>query len=129
MKESSNNLHHRTGEERCKEILQRHLSSFLENNLEVFMSDFSNESVLITPEANYSGLAEIRGFFSNLMANFPMQKSTVELDHTVIMDELIYIVWHGKSPSLEVSFATDTFIIKNHKIWRQTFAGQIKNIG
>lgn len=128
MEKSDNNLQHTT-EERCKEILQRHLSSFLENDLEGVMSDFSNDSVLITPDANYSGLFQIKKFFSGLMSNFPKQKSTVELEHTVIMDNLIYIVWHGKSPSLEVVFATDTFIIKNDKIWRQTFAGQLKSIG
>lgn len=128
MKESVNNLQRGT-EERCKEILQRHLTSFLENDLETLMSDFTNESVLITPDTTYTGLTEIRDFFNNLMSNFPKQKSTVDLDRSVIKGEVIYIVWHGKSPSLEVPFATDTFIIKNDKIWRQTFAGQIKVIG
>lgn len=110
-------------------VLQNHLSSFMENNLNALMTDYTNDSILITPDTNYTGLEEIEGFFIDLMSHFPKKKSIVELDKTVIDDELVYIVWHGKTPSLEVSFATDTFIIKNSKILRQTFAGQLKSIG
>ncbi|MBN8858042.1 MAG: hypothetical protein J0H29_06620 [Sphingobacteriales bacterium] len=51
------------------------------------------------------------------------------MEKKVINDNLVCIVWHGRSPSLEVSFATDTFIIENGKILRQTFAGQLKPVG
>jgi hypothetical protein len=110
-------------------VLLNHLNSFLRNDLETLMSDFTNESVLITHDASYRGLEEIKGFYASLMPHFPKQMSTLELEKTVIHDNLVYIVWHGKSPSLEVSFATDTFIIKNGKIHRQTFAGQLKPAG
>jgi hypothetical protein len=112
-----------------KNVLQRHLSSFQENNLEALMTDYTNESVLITPDKSYTGLEEIKGYFVDLVSHFPKQKSIVELDNTVVDDELVYIVWHAKTPSLDVPFATDTFIIKNGKILRQTFAGQLKSIG
>lgn len=117
------------GNDTSRNILQRHLSSFQQNDLEALMADYSSESVLITPDSNYSGIEEINDFFTDLMAHFPKQKSILEIDKTVINDDLAYIVWHGKTPSLEVPFATDTFIIKNGKILRQTFAGQLKSIG
>ena len=110
-------------------LIRRHLSAFQDNNLDALISDYTNESVLITQDSSYTGLEEIRDFFSGLMLHFPKQKSILELDKTVISDELVYIVWHGKTPNLDVPFATDTFIIKNGKILRQTFAGQLKFIG
>ncbi|HET7117965.1 MAG TPA: nuclear transport factor 2 family protein [Hanamia sp.] len=110
-------------------ILQNHLNSFLENDLEALMTDFTNESVLITQDKSYEGLEEIRGFYAGLIQLFPKQKSSLELEKTVINGGLVYFVWHGKSPSLEVLFATDTLIIKKGKIYRQTFAGQLKFIG
>ncbi len=112
-----------------RNVLQHHLNSFQENDLEGILSDFTNESVLITPEKNYTGLEEIKEFFVNLLSHFPKQKSSFEIEKTVIQDDLVYIVWHGKTPSLEIPFATDTFIIKNGMIHRQTFAGQLKFIG
>jgi predicted SnoaL-like aldol condensation-catalyzing enzyme len=112
-----------------KELLQRHLGSFLDNNLEALISDYTSESVLITQDASYQGLAEIKSFFADLIPHFPKQKSMFELDKTVINGDLAYIVWHGKTPTLEVPFATDTFIIKDGKIRQQTFAGQLRPVG
>jgi len=110
-------------------ILQRHLSSFKANDIEAMMADYTSESVLITPETSYSGLEEIKEFLIDLISHFPKQKSILEIDKIVINDDLAYIVWNGKTPSLDVPFATDTFIIKNGKILRQTFAGQLKSVG
>jgi len=112
-----------------KLILQNHLNSFLENDLEALMADFTNESILITQDASYNGLEEIKGFYTDLILQFPKQKSSIELEKTVINGELVYFVWRGKSPILEILFATDTLIIKNGKIHRQTFAGQLKPVG
>lgn len=111
-----------------KDILMRHLSSFRENDLQAVISDYTNESVLITQDAIYKGPDEIKVFFTGLIAQFPKQKSSFELDKVIVNDELVYIVWHGKTPSLDIPFATDTFIIKNGKILRQTFAGQLKSV-
>jgi|WetSurMetagenome_2_1015567.scaffolds.fasta_scaffold1184082_1 hypothetical protein len=109
-----------------RNILQRHLSAFAENNLDAILDDFTEESVLITPDKSYAGLDEIKGFFTDLVFHFPKQKSSFTIEKTVIDDELVYILWNGKTPSLEVPFATDTFIMKDGKIRRQTFAGQLK---
>lgn len=110
-------------------ILQTHLNSFLENDLESLMADFDSESVLITQDKIYNGFEEIKGFYASLILHFPKPKSSIELEKTFIIDDLVYFVWHGKSPGLEVLFATDTLIIKNGKIHRQTFAGQLKPVG
>lgn len=115
-----------TQNDMTRDLLQRHLESFQDNNLDALVSDYTNESVLITQDTSYKGVEEIKGFFAELIPHFPKQKSSFVLDKTVINDELVYIVWHGKTPSLDVPFATDTFIIKNGKIHQQTFAGELK---
>ncbi|AEW00310.1 hypothetical protein A4D02_23565 [Niastella koreensis] len=109
-----------------EKVLQRHLRSFDRNDLETLMMDYTDQSVLITHDATYAGINEIRAFFVGLMNHFPKGHSTFELVKRVIRDELIFIVWHGTTPSLEVSMGTDTFIIKDGKIHQQTFAGQMK---
>jgi hypothetical protein len=108
-----------------KNLLLRHLNSFKNNDLQAVISDYTNESILITQDAIYKGPNEIKVFFASLIKQFPKQSSSFELDKVIVNDELVYIVWHGKTPSLDVPFATDTFIIKNGKILRQTFAGQL----
>lgn len=107
-------------------VLWRHLNSFNEHDLQTMMTDYTEESVLVTPDAVYTGIREISGFLAELMNHFPKGHSTFELDKLVVNDELVYILWHAITPTLVVTMATDTFIIQKGKIHRQTFAGQLK---
>jgi hypothetical protein len=109
-----------------KTVIMHHLSSFRDNDLEAVLSDYSDNSVLITQAATYTGKEEIRDFFAGLMVHFPNQKSNFELDHVVAHEELVYIVWHANTPSVDVSLGSDTFIVKKGKIAQQTFVGNLK---
>ena len=104
-------------------ILLHHLHSFASNDLELLMSDYTDHSILITHEQTYKGIREIRAFFTELMNHFPKDHSDFTLDKLVSNDDLVFIVWHATTPSLEVSLGTDTFVIKDGKIMQQTFAG------
>ena len=111
-----------------KDVIMHHMSSFQENNLEAVLADYTNESVLITQDATYKGTAEIHDFFVELLKHFPKASSTFKLDKIESSNRLVYIVWHAKSPSMDVTMGTDTFIVKDGKILQQTFAGQMKYI-
>lgn len=111
-----------------RDIVLHHLASFQDNDLEAVLSDYTNESVLITQDATYTGPEEIKVFFAALMIHFPKKTSDFELDKVVVSNELVYIAWHAHTPSLEVSLGTDTFIVREGKIIQQTFAGQLKFI-
>ena len=104
-------------------VVVHHLTSFQENDLDAVMEDYTEESVIITQDASYRGLDEIRGFLTGLSTHFPKGKSELVLDKMVSEGELTYIVWHAKTPTLNVTLGSDTFIIKNGKITQQTFAG------
>jgi ketosteroid isomerase-like protein len=117
-----------TPSDASKNIIMHHLGSFQDNDLEAVIADYTNESVLITQDGTCKGPEEIKVFFATLMTHFPKQQSNFELDKIVVKNELVFIVWHATTPSLEVSLGTDTFIIKDDKIYQQTFAGQMKFI-
>ena len=117
-----------TADEISKEVVMHHLNSFLDNNLEAVMSDYTNESVLITRDTTYTGLEEIKVFFVGLIMHFPKQKSNLVLDKLVANNDLVYIVWHANTPSLQVPIGSDSFIIKDSKINQQTFVGQLNFI-
>lgn len=112
----------------AREIITHHLQSFQDNELEALMRDYTDESILVTPEKTYTGPEEIRSFFIDLMVHFPIEGSSFDLDTLVVEDELAYIVWHAKTPSLTVPLASDTFILKEGKIHQQTFFGDLRFI-
>lgn len=110
-------------EETTRTVLERHWDTFRNNDLEGVMADYDESSVLITPGETYVGLDAIRRNFENAFAAFPKDSTTMNLQQTVIEGDLAYIIWSATSPRVNLKFGTDTFVIRNGKIVRQTYAG------
>ena len=117
--DSSNNI----SQEKTKEVLEHHWVAFKENDLEAVMADYTDESILITPDSTYKGLDAIRGNFERAFVAFPKDQNPLQLNQTVIEEDVAYITWESKTADSELSFATDTFIIRDGKIIRQTYGG------
>jgi hypothetical protein len=110
-------------EDITKQVLDHHWDAFTQNKLDEVMADYTEESVLITPDKTYKGLGQIRNNFEEAYRKFPKDKSTFTLNKTVIDRDVAYILWQSTTPAFNLSYATDTFIIQNGKIIRQTYAG------
>jgi hypothetical protein len=112
-----------SSEEKTKEVLDHHWETFKANDLDGVMADYTDESILITPDKTFKGLAEIRENFVSAFSVFPKDSSTLQLDKAIVQQDIGYIIWQATAPKVKVTFGTDTFIIKNGKIIQQTFAG------
>lgn len=110
-------------ENKTKAVLEHHWQAFIQNNMEEVMADYSEESILITPDRTYKGLEEIQENFRNAYQTFPQAHTTFQLNKSVIVGDVGYILWQAKTPTLDLTYASDTFIIRNGKIISQTYAG------
>ena len=110
-------------EESTSQILKHHWDAFQSNDLEETMADYTEESILITPDKTYKGLTEIRENFVQAFALFPKDSTTMILDKSIVQQDVGYIIWQATAPKFKLTFGTDTFIIQNEKIVRQTYAG------
>jgi hypothetical protein len=108
-----------------KKVLDHHLQTFQANDLDGVMADYTEESILITPDRTYKGLAEIRGNFVQAYKALPASGTTMTVTRSVVNRDVAYIVWTAVTPTLNFKYATDTFIIVDGKIISQTFAGDI----
>jgi hypothetical protein len=113
-------------EEHVKALLARHIGSFRDNDLDTVMSDYTDESVLVTADATYAGSTQIRAFFAGLFPQFPKHGTLFVLDRMIIEGGIAFIVWHADTPTLRVPLASDTFVFKDGKIHRQTFVGELR---
>lgn len=109
--------------EMTKKVLDHHWETFVNNDLEGVMEDYTEESVLITPDATYRGLNAIRENFVNAFEAFPSERSTLKLNKSVVEKDVGYILWQASTENFELRFATDTFIIRDGRIIRQTYGG------
>jgi len=106
-------------------VLDHHLQAFMANDLDEVLADYTDESILMTPDSTYTGLDAIGGLFTALFPLFPTEGTTINPDKIEFSENMAYLVWHGESPVVSVPLGTDTFIFKDGKIHRQTFAGII----
>jgi hypothetical protein len=108
-----------------RQVFDHHVQTFKDNDLEGVMADYTEESVLITPDKTYKGLAEIRENFVNAFQALPKDGTTFTVDKTVINGDVAYFTWSATTPTLVFKYATDTFIVQGGKIIRQTYAGDV----
>lgn len=101
------------------EVIRGHLEAAREG-VDAVMQHFTEESVLITREATYRGLAEIRKFYTAFFNQIPKGFfDGFKLNRLETVGEIGYIHWQVDPWFL---LATDTFVVRNGKILFQTFA-------
>src|SRR6187551_1326162 len=88
-----------------KKVLDHHLQTFQGNDLDGVMADYTEESILITPDRTYKGLAEIRENFVNAYEALPTSGTTMTVTKSVVSRDVAYIVWKAITPTLEFKYA------------------------
>ena len=100
-------------------VVEHHLGAVAEG-MDALMGDFTDQSVIITPDATFTGIAEIRGFFEAFVAGLPEGfMDSFKVTKTVYVGEIGYILWEAKPWFV---MGTDTFTVRDNKIMVQTFA-------
>lgn len=84
------------------------------------MVDYTNESVLFTPDGPLKGRESIRGFFETFMRDSPPELlRATALVRQDVHGDVAYILWKAEP---FIPLATDTFVIRDGKILAQSFA-------
>jgi ketosteroid isomerase-like protein len=94
-------------------------------DVDALREDFTEDSVLLTPDGPVTGLDALREMFTGLTTELLPPGSELNLINQSIEGEVAYVVWSASSPKYNFPIGTDTFVIKNDKIVVQTFAAKI----
>ena len=102
-----------------QDTLARHLQAFTEG-IDAIMRDYTESSVVFTPQGPFSGIESIRAFFAGFLADSPPELlAAMTLLRQDVAGEIAYILWKAEP---FIPLATDTFVIRDGKIVVQTFA-------
>ena len=97
--------------------LVHHLGAF--SSVDDILSDYTEDSVLFTPNGPIRGLAGLRAFFDALTKSAtPELMAAYQMVRQDVGGEIAYIVWKAEP---FVPLATDTFVVRDGKIMAQTF--------
>ena len=93
-----------------KEVLDRHLRSFGEQDLKGILSDYAPDAVFFTPEGPLKG-DRIKLFFQALLAEFGKPGAAFSLKHQSVEGDYGYILWTAETADNVYGLGTDTFIV------------------
>ena len=108
-----------------KEVIDHHLRSFGEHNLDGILSDYAPGAFLFTPGGQIKGLDTMKAFFQALLAEFGKPGATFSLKHQSVEGDYGYILWTAETADNVYESGTDTFVVRDGKIVFQSFAGKI----
>ncbi len=107
------------------DILDHHLQSFGAGDLKAVLADYTDESIIITPDAVYRGPQEATRFFETLFADFAKPGASFAMKQRTVEGETAFIAWSAETADNIYHLGTDTFWIHDGKILVQTFAGHV----
>ncbi len=89
-------------------VLDRHLAAFAAHDLDALMADYTENSVMVTPQAVLHGPAEIRPLFAGLVEEFSAPEAVLDLRARHVDGAVAYVLWSAETPETVYRFATDT---------------------
>lgn len=102
-----------------QEVFDHHLQAFGEG-LDSILSDYDENSCVMSPQGTFHGVEEIRSFFSAFVGGLPEGfMEAFNVTNSVVDGEVAYMTWEA-NPWFPMG--TDTFVIKDGTIRYQTFA-------
>src|ERR1043166_5979948 len=108
-----------------KDVLDHHLTSFDEGDLDGVLSDYAPDAVLFTPDGPLRGVDAIRPLFEALIAEFGKPGATFTMKQQFIEGNYAYILWTAETADNVYEVGTDTFVVREGKIVAQSFTGKI----
>ena len=108
------------------DVLDRHLKSFAEYDVDGLLADYSSDAVLFTPAGPLKGPAAIKPLFQALVSEFRTPGSSFTMQLRSIEGDHAYILWTAETADNSYEFATDTFVVRNGRIIAQSFAAKVK---
>ena len=108
-----------------KEVLEHHLKSFGDGDLDGLLSDYAPNSVLFLPDGPLKGSEAISQFFEALFTEFEKPGATFSLNQQSVDGDYAYILWTAETAENLYELGMDTFVVRDGKIVAQSFAGKI----
>jgi len=108
-----------------KDVLDQHLKSLGDNDLNGVLADYSSHAVLFVPGGPLRGTDAIRSFFQVILSEFAKPGASFSMHQQFVEGEYAYILWSAETADNSYEAATDTFVVRDGKIVAQSFNARI----
>lgn len=108
-------------------VVNHHLHAFGAGDVDEILVDYTEDSILMTPDATITGLDGLRAAFAGLFGGiFTPGTYTFTMDTMTVEGDVAYIVWHAGCATQDIVLGTDTFVVRDGKIATQTYTTKVE---
>lgn len=108
-----------------KDVLDHHLKSFGEGDLQGILSDYAPGAILFTADGPLRGAEGMRPLFQAMIAEFGKPGATFNMKQQFIEGDFAYILWTAETAENVYEVGTDTFVVRDGQIVAQSFTGKV----
>lgn len=108
-----------------REVVQRHLRTFGEGDLEGILADYADDAVMFTPNGPIQGKEELRTAFEQFIAEWGQEGTTFELTEETYVGEHGYVNWTAETADNVYDYGVDGFTVRDSQIVVQFFGAHI----
>ena len=101
-----------------EEVFNHHVQALVARNLPEILMDYTENSILITPQVVARGKDVIGELFEQLLRDLPGMKLSART--RIIEGEIVFVEWTADSQLNSISDGVDTFVIRDGYIQAQT---------
>lgn len=101
-----------------EQVLASHEAALVEQDAGKISAHYAKDAVVVVNGDTYRGPKEIAVMYAGLINDLP--DATWRTDVAVIHEDLAYVEWVCESALSKIEFGTDTFIVTDGLITRQT---------
>lgn len=107
------------------DVLTHHMTCLGRGDLDGLMDDYTDASVMFTPDGVLEGRAQIRDFLSGLLKMLPAGTSFTMMRQD-LRGDTIFLIWQAESPTVRFHIGSDTLVIRDRKIVVHSFVAAIQ---
>ncbi|CDO85904.1 polyketide cyclase [Mycobacterium triplex] len=101
-----------------EEVFAHHGQALVAGDLDEIVADYTDDSVLISPDGVARGKDGIRGVFVTLLRDLP--NAAWELKTQLFDGDVLFLEWAAESATNRVDDGVDTFVFRDGMIRAQT---------
>ena len=108
-----------------EKVLDHHLKAFGDRDMAAILADYTEESLILTPDGVVKGQKQLQPLFEAFFADFAKPGAVFEVKQRIIEGEVAYIVWSAETADNIYELGTDTFLVRDGKIAVHSLAAKV----
>ena len=109
-----------------EDVFRHHLDAFAAGDVAEILKDYTDDTIVIYNDRVARGLDEIRDFFHFWLESLLPPGCRFDVERLEVADDLLYITWTAESEKWVFELGTNTFLIQDGKVQRQTVAAHVR---